>query len=137
MVLLAIDVGNDVIIAIGVSLGSEVPRLFFGVVFALFKSFELVFEVQDIVSLFVAKCAVSILCQSVSHALLLGHPLMLFPSLVPVDLGYWVVNSFVFLNKLVGHLFIGLSYSLEIPFLIHIGAHILAPLQVTVRQLVL
>ena len=55
MVLSLIDVADDIVVHDRVFAGAEVPRLFLWVVRPALQSLQLVLEVQDVVSLFVAE----------------------------------------------------------------------------------
>ena len=58
MVLLHVDVRNDIVVAVSVFSGSEVPRLVLRVVIALFQALQLVVEVKHVVGLLVAERSV-------------------------------------------------------------------------------
>lgn len=60
VMLLHVDVANDVIIRTCVLAGTEVPLFLLGVVWPLFQAFHLAFEINDVVSLLISKCAVLI-----------------------------------------------------------------------------
>jgi hypothetical protein len=134
VVLLQIDVRDDVVVAVGVLLGAEVPRLLLGIVFALLESLQFVVEVKDVVGLFVAEGPVAVLSKRVDHALLLRmlHPLLL--GLILVDLGDGVVDGVVLLNEFVSHLHVRVRLALEVALLILDVAHVFAPLRITVRE---
>ena len=55
MVLSLVDIADDVVVHDCVFAGAEVPRLFLWVIWSALQSLQLVFEVQNVVSLFVAE----------------------------------------------------------------------------------
>jgi len=58
VVLLHVDVRNDIVVAVSVFSGSEVPRFILRVVISSLESFELVFEFEHVVGLLVAERSV-------------------------------------------------------------------------------
>ena len=98
VVILQVHVADDIIVRARVSLGPEVPWLLFRVIWPIFKTGQLVLEVQHIVCLLISQRAILILCQGVDELLLLVLPRSLFTAFVSIDLGDRVVTSLALLN---------------------------------------
>jgi hypothetical protein len=120
VVLLQINVGNYVVITVGVLFGTEVPWLLLGIVFTLFESLKFVIEVQDVVGLLVSECAVLVLGQGVDHALLLGLLDSLLLVLLFVDLGDGVVDGVILLDKLISDFYVLGSSALEVALFVNL-----------------
>jgi len=132
VVLLHMNIANNVKVAVGVSLGTEVPRLGLGVIISFLKTLELIIEVKDVIRLLVPERIVFILSEGVQHALRLQLLLVgLLPRFV-VLLSDWVVNGVGMFDEFVGDFFIGFGDALEVFLFVLVVSHVCLPFIVTV-----
>ena len=127
---LQVVVSDDVVIDHGVSFWSEVPRFFLWVVWSLFKSSQFVFEVDNVVSLFISESVVLVLSKRIDEVILFIFPRVSFNICVVILLGDWVVNSFSCLDFFLGDQLLGIWFALELFFLLDVGLYIFFPARV-------
>lgn len=120
-------IANDVIVHQRVTLGTEVPWLFLGIVRSVFETRQLVLEVEHVVSLFVAESAILVLGKHIDELLLLGLASLLFTGPISVNLRDRIVTCLHGLHHFVGNLQVWVGFTLELGFLCNVVAYVFAP----------
>ena len=120
MVLLHVDVRNDIVVAVSVFAGSEVPRLVLWVVIALFQTLQLVVKVEHVVGLLVTESTVLVGGKHVDHVLLLCFLNRCLGRGVRIYLRYRVVERFLLFDELLSNFVVSRSFTLKVPFLLNV-----------------
>ena len=116
---------------------SEVPWLLLWVIITALQTLQLIVEVQNVVSLFVAQCVVLVLGKHINHILLFSSFNCCLSVIVLVHLSDWVVKCLLFLDELVRHFFILRLIALKIALVVHVFVHIALPLIDALGQIML
>lgn len=135
--LLHVDVGNDVVVLMGVFAWPEIPGFFFWIIFPVFKSLKLVVKVDHVVSLLVPERCVSVARENINHVPTLCSFNCLFCLRVVVRLSDRIVQEVLRFDELACNFFIRLRYTLKVALLLNILIHIMFPLFITLRKIVL
>lgn len=108
-----VNVADDVVVDDRVFAGPEVPGFLFGVVRSRLQPFELVLEVEHVVSLLVTQRSVLVLRQLLDDGLLFGLAHLRLSLRVGERLRDRVVLDFLALDELARHLAVRLRLTLQ------------------------
>jgi len=130
VVVLQVIVADDVVVNEGISFGSEVPGLLFGVVGPIFQPGEFVFEVYYVVGLLISEGSIFILGQHVNEGISLRISSDFLSRGIGVNLGDRIVTRLLSLDVLVCHLHIWVRVALEIGLGFNVCTNIFFPVAV-------